>query len=262
MAIPNPAKILHLYRYIFFFHFIIVTDEVERFPDLASPLASVGFLWWTPPGSHLLLSSSTFLEYRYSISEKASATHVLSYLGSWEICSSNILMEGQMESLHSLIYVIPVDTSLKFIPIHICFFFFFLRFFWCRPFLKSSLNLLQCCFMFWFFGPKACGILAPRPGIEPIPPALEGEVLTTGPPGNSLICFQSGPALWLASPSSTSGYSLLVHHYDLQGHCPLLEGMLAHWPQQKVTFPSTITSWIHPIPSTTQSCWTWLRVGR
>ena len=37
-----------------------------------------------------------------------------------------------------------------------------------------------------FFGRKACGILAPRPGIEPTPPALEGEVLTTGPPGKSL----------------------------------------------------------------------------
>ena len=39
--------------------------------------------------------------------------------------------------------------------------------------------------MFWFFGPEACGILAPWPGIEPAPPALEGEVLTTGPPGKS-----------------------------------------------------------------------------
>ena len=39
--------------------------------------------------------------------------------------------------------------------------------------------------MFWFFGLKACGILAPPPGIEPVPPALEGEVLTTGPPGKS-----------------------------------------------------------------------------
>ena len=36
--------------------------------------------------------------------------------------------------------------------------------------------------MFWFFGQEARGILAPRPGIEPAPPALEGEVLT-GPPG-------------------------------------------------------------------------------
>ena len=33
--------------------------------------------------------------------------------------------------------------------------------------------------MFWFFGHKAGGILAPQPGIEPTPPALESEVLTT-----------------------------------------------------------------------------------
>ena len=40
---------------------------------------------------------------------------------------------------------------------------------------------------FGFFGREACGILAPQPGIEPAPPALEGEVLTTGPPGKSLL---------------------------------------------------------------------------
>ena len=39
--------------------------------------------------------------------------------------------------------------------------------------------------MFRFFGREACGILAPQPGIEPAPPALECEVLTTGPPGKS-----------------------------------------------------------------------------
>ena len=43
--------------------------------------------------------------------------------------------------------------------------------------------------MFWFFlGHKACEILAPQPGIEPVPSALEGEVLITGPPGKSLVC--------------------------------------------------------------------------
>ena len=54
--------------------------------------------------------------------------------------------------------------------------------------LKSLLNLLQYCFcfMFWFFVHEACGILAPQPGIEPTPAALEGEVLTTVPPGKSL----------------------------------------------------------------------------
>ena len=39
--------------------------------------------------------------------------------------------------------------------------------------------------MFWYFGREACGILAPWPGIEPAPPALESKVLTTGPPGKS-----------------------------------------------------------------------------
>ena len=39
--------------------------------------------------------------------------------------------------------------------------------------------------MFWFFGHEACGILAPRPEIEPTSPALEGAVLITGQPGKS-----------------------------------------------------------------------------
>ena len=39
------------------------------------------------------------------------------------------------------------------------------------------------CFIFRVFGPEACGILAPQPGIKPVPPSLEGKVLTTGPPG-------------------------------------------------------------------------------
>ena len=47
-------------------------------------------------------------------------------------------------------------------------------------------------FMFWSFVVvvhKACGILAPLPGIKPgVPSALERKVLTTGPPGKSLRC--------------------------------------------------------------------------
>jgi len=34
-------------------------------------------------------------------------------------------------------------------------------------------------------GHEACGISAPQPGIEPVLPALEGEVLTTGLSGKS-----------------------------------------------------------------------------
>ena len=45
--------------------------------------------------------------------------------------------------------------------------------------------------MSWFLGHRAYGILAPRPGIEPVPSALEGEVLTTGPAGKSPKFFLS-----------------------------------------------------------------------
>ena len=46
--------------------------------------------------------------------------------------------------------------------IFLSFFFFF----WCGPFLKSLLNLLQyrCCFTSWFFGHKACGAQLAREG--------------------------------------------------------------------------------------------------
>ena len=43
--------------------------------------------------------------------------------------------------------------------------------------------------MFWFFDRKACGILAPLPGIKPTPLALEGEVLANRPPGKSCDLF-------------------------------------------------------------------------
>ena len=35
------------------------------------------------------------------------------------------------------------------------------------------------------FLPQSMWVSAPRPGTEPVSPALEGKVLTTGPPGTS-----------------------------------------------------------------------------
>ena len=54
-----------------------------------------------------------------------------------------------------------------------------------------SLNLLQYWFhfMFWCFGHKACGILAPRPGLKPATPALESKVVISGPPEKSLDSY-------------------------------------------------------------------------
>ena len=66
--------------------------------------------------------------------------------------------------------------------------------------------------MFWFLGREACGISAPRQGVEPIPPALEGEVLTTGPPGKSPILYIKffknhipGAVLALRTPNVSHG---------------------------------------------------------
>ena len=70
--------------------------------------------------------------------------------------------------------------------------------------------------MFWFFGCEACGILAPWPGIEPVPPALEGEVLTTGPLRKSpkSLLYTIGPGIeiqreqmvqyWLAATAAAT----------------------------------------------------------
>ena len=41
-------------------------------------------------------------------------------------------------------------------------------------------------YIYGFYGHEACGILAPQPGIESTPSALEGKVLTTGLSGKTL----------------------------------------------------------------------------
>ena len=53
----------------------------------------------------------------------------------------------------------------------------------------ESVTISLLFFMFYFVGHKARGISAPQPGTEPLPPALEGEVLTIGRLGRSLLCF-------------------------------------------------------------------------
>ena len=51
--------------------------------------------------------------------------------------------------------------------------------------LIEFITILLLFYFYVFFGHDACGILTPRAGIKPILPALEEEVLTTGPPGRS-----------------------------------------------------------------------------
>ena len=59
--------------------------------------------------------------------------------------------------------------------------------------------------MFWFFGLAACGILIPRPGMEPIPRALEGQVLANGPLGKPLeTMLLEAPDSWPESHLQTT----------------------------------------------------------
>ena len=93
---------------------------------------------------------------------------------------------------------------------------------------KSLLNLLQYCFCFtfWFFGPEACGILAPRPGIEPASSALEGEVLTTGPPGKSpKFCLKS-----LHQPHQPKESALVQGPPSIHAFPLSLPGLTTHGP--------------------------------
>ena len=77
--------------------------------------------------------------------------------------------------------------------------------------------------MFWFLGCEACGILAPQPGVEPAPLALEGEILTSGPVEKSLqLMFLSvikcpggsdgNESACNAGDSGSVPGSLLIHH--------------------------------------------------
>ena len=66
-----------------------------------------------------------------------------------------------------------------------------LNFFLMSAILKVFIEFVTILLLFYvllFLGRKACGIWAPWPGIEPVPPALEGWFWTTEPPGNSHEC--------------------------------------------------------------------------
>ena len=71
-------------------------------------------------------------------------------------------------------------------------------------------------FMFCFFHHEACGILVPWPGIKPATLALEGKVLTTGPPGKSrsvVNCASLGICVISHFRTLFWGQGLLLTHY-------------------------------------------------
>ena len=70
------------------------------------------------------------------------------------------------------------------------------------------------CFMPWLFGHKACGISAPQPEIKLRPPALEGEVLTIGPPGKSPPLHKFNWLLALIVPTKYFQNNTIIDNYS------------------------------------------------
>ena len=69
---------------------------------------------------------------------------------------------------------------------------------WCLPFKIITFYWINYYIISIFFLATPHGLWDPRPGIEPMPPAVEHRVLTTGPPGNSLLFYlnQFNENLW------------------------------------------------------------------
>ena len=95
---------------------------------------------------------------------------------------------------------------------------FVLRFF--LTIFKVFIEFFIILLLFWIFGHKACGVLVPQPGIEPVSPAMEGRFLITGLSRGPFIHFKClFIYLWLcwvfaaarASPlvGTRGGYSLV-----------------------------------------------------
>ena len=94
-----------------------------------------------------------------------------------------------------LSYSFILATLISHHPSVKAFFFKLKNFFDMNHFLKRLYwivtVLLRSYVLLFFFSHQTCGILIARPGIEPTPPALQGEILMTGPPGKSLLSVKA-----------------------------------------------------------------------
>ena len=61
--------------------------------------------------------------------------------------------------------------------------------------------------------PAACGILVPRPGIEPASPALEGGFFTTGPLGKSLGSLLTFKEIFAKYPRLSNHHLSISHSF-------------------------------------------------
>ena len=147
----------------------LVVQRLKRLPAMRETWVSLG---WEDPLEKEMATHSSILAWRIPWTEEPGGL--------------------QSTGSQSRTWLSNFTHSLSTYPLYCLFFFFFFRFFLnVEHFLKSLLNLLQYCFcfLFWFFGQEACGILGPWQGIKLALLDLGREVLTAGPPGTSLALY-------------------------------------------------------------------------
>ena len=92
------------------------------------------------------------------------------------------------------------------------------------PFLSVTF-IPKCFFVLFCFNVSGMwDLIVPRPGVESLPPAVEVSVLTTGPPGKSLIGFylRTSASLWV------KGRILKTFPLPAFPPCPLTRGVRIH----------------------------------
>ena len=126
-------------------------------------------------------------------------------------------------------YLWPVGPPLNSLqcPFNITpliFFFFFLRFFWCGPFLTSLLNLLQYCFFFYVlvFWPRGMWDLSSPTRDQTLTPCIGRRSLNhwTAREVPTPLIFNILFAFWHKMPQTH-----LIHYCPILGFDPFFKGL-------------------------------------
>ena len=145
----------------------------------------------------------------------------------------------------------PPLSNMHFHFSHVCswldslFYFSFLRFFLMWTIFKIFIHFLKLsfsCFMFCFvFVNESFGILAPWPRIKLTPTALEGEILTTEPLGESPSRHFAEQFSYIILGESIFLANLVMYHYIVAWH----KYLFSRGPSLLPSLPnfSCIASW-------------------
>ena len=102
---------------------------------------------------------------------------------------------------------------------------------------RSIVDLLCCTkFIYLFFGPchVTCGMLVPRPGLEPVSPALAGRFSTTAPPGKPRWSYFYSCIVRPTDQEMIFFEKIVCYSSQEKGACQARQGCIGkHWVGQE-----------------------------